>query len=166
MSLKNISRLVVAAIVVFAIGELFNSTDVAAGLLGTRLLDQTGCSRRCPACDHCCNLDAEQVEEEKTCFDVETKVICIPRVVFPWQKKKSCGSCHTCDGRGCSSCVHNGGRTRKICVLKSEKYKCPKCEYTWSAEKKPRIAPCDGGCDSACAVAHEEAEGTLAAPAP
>jgi hypothetical protein len=64
--------------------------------------------------------------------------------VFPWQKKK-CKSCSSCDGNGCSHCVNNGARTRKVCVLKPSSYKCPKCEYTWSAEKRDG---CSGGCDS------------------
>ena len=152
MSLKTFSRAILAVLVVVSAGQLFSSTDATAGLWGTRLLDQTGCCRRCPACDHVCNLDAEQTEEEKTCFDVETKVICIPRVVFPWQKKKSCSSCDACDGQGCRSCVHNGAKTRKVCVLKTFKYMCPKCKYTWSAEKKPCAAPCERGCDPYCAA--------------
>lgn len=106
--------------------------------VGFGVLDQTGCSICCPECKHTCNLKAEQVEETKKGFDVESKVICIPRVVFPWQKakKSQCASCDSCDGRGCTACIHNGARTRKICVLKNESYKCPKCEYTWSAEPK------------------------------
>ena len=76
----------------------------------------------CPSCQHVCKLTAEKVEEEKTCFDVESKVICIPRVVFPWQKK-------------CNPCANNGAKLRTVCVLTTDKYKCPKCEYTWKAEK-------------------------------
>jgi hypothetical protein len=71
-------------------------------------------------------------------------VICIPRVVFPWQKK-SCGSCQSCDGNGCNKCINNGARTRKVCVLKPSSYKCPKCEYTWTAEKKEGCAGCAAG---------------------
>ena len=36
---------------------------------------------------------------------------------------------------GWYSCVNNGARTRRIRVLKTESYTCPKCEYSWSAEK-------------------------------
>ncbi len=85
-----------------------------------------GCCQ-CPNCDYVCKLKAELVDEEKTCFDVETKVICIPRVVFPWQKK-------------CDPCANNGARLRTVCVVTTDKYKCPKCEYTWKAEKRPN--PC------------------------
>ncbi len=110
-------------------------------------LDQTGCSACCPECNHCCRLEAEMVDEDIPCFDVESKLICIPRVVFPWQKKK-CLSCDSCDGRGCTNCVHNGARVRRICVLKTDKIKCPKCKYTWTPERT--CNGCDGGCDGCC----------------
>ncbi|TWT91498.1 hypothetical protein [Stieleria varia] len=130
---------------------------VASTATAGQLLDQTGC-QCCPVCDHVCKLDAEEIEVEKTCFKVESKAICIPRVVFPWQKakKQQCASCDSCSGRGCTACVHNGARVRKVCVLKTEKYKCPACKYTWSAEKKDTCggccgnASCDGDCGHAC----------------
>ncbi|MCC9599862.1 hypothetical protein LOC67_04745 [Stieleria sp. JC731] len=112
------------------------------------VFSQTGLKCSCPVCDHTCQLKAEQVEEEKTCFKVESKVICIPRVVFPWQKSKqaACASCDSCDGLGCTNCVHNGARLRKICVLKKEKYTCPACKYSWTPVEK------DSCCDSTCAA--------------
>jgi hypothetical protein len=67
--------------------------------------------------------------------------------VFPWQKKKL-HACNACDGVGCTNCVHNGARVRRICVLKTDKIQCPKCEYTWTAEKK--CSGCDSGCDACC----------------
>ena len=85
--------------------------------------DSHGC-RQCPNCDYVCKLTVEKVDEEKTGFDVESKVVCIPRVVFPWQKK-------------CNPCANNGARLRTVCALTTEKYKCPKCEYSWKAEKRP-----------------------------
>lgn len=103
------------------------------------------CTTCCPKCEYECKLKAAQVDVEKSCFEVESKVICVPRVVFPWQKKASCGACDSCDGRGCSSCFHNGAQIRTIRVLKTKKYKCPACEYVWSPEKKS----CVGGyCDA------------------
>ena len=165
MSFRNLSHLLLAAFVAITICTLLKPAD-AAGFLGTKCLDQTGCCKRCPACDHVCNLDAELVDEEKPCFEVESKVICIPRVVFPWQtgkscfpfcNKKGCNSCDSCDGRGCDSCnacINNGARTRRVCVLKTDKYTCPKCEYTWTAEKKPCATGCiESCCDSGCAAA-------------
>lgn len=152
MSTKTVLRVFLATLVVTAIGGLLNSTMVTAGLL-----DQTGC-QRCQECGHVCKLEAEQVDVEEKCFEVESKVICIPRVVFPWQtgkscfpfgKKKNCNSCDACDGQGCNSCntcVNNGAKTRKILVLKSsKKMACPVCEYTWSAEENPCATACDTG---------------------
>lgn len=134
MLFKLISRTLPVAIVVMAGLHLqSNLREARADIPALLKLDQTGCCNKCPACNYVCKLDAELVDEKKTCFDVETKVICIPRVVFPWQKKK-CMSC-TCDGVGCTSCVNNGARTRRIRVLKTDSYTCPKCEYSWTAEK-------------------------------
>ncbi|WP_143544127.1 hypothetical protein [Rhodopirellula sp. MGV] len=115
-----------------------------------KLFSQTGASCHCPVCDHCCELKAEQVDVEKTCFKVESKLICIPRVVFPWQKSKqaACAACDSCDGQGCTNCVHNGARVRKVCVLKTEKYTCPACEYSWTPVKKDVC--CGDGCDGGC----------------
>ncbi|MEM1070690.1 MAG: hypothetical protein AAGI63_17430, partial [Planctomycetota bacterium] len=77
-------------------------------------------------------------EKERTCYEIKSKVICIPRVVFPWQKAKmkKCASCDSCDGQGCTTCIHNGARLRRVCVDTPKKYTCPTCKYTWEAKKK------------------------------
>ena len=110
----------------------------------------------CPKCDcdcSTCKLDAEVVDVEKKCFEVECKTICIPRIVFPWQKKQSsCRSCKSCDGHGCTNCIHNGARIRKIKVLKSKKYKCPECKYSWTPDEKK---PC---CGSSCGCGESNCE--------
>ena len=139
--LKVISRVLpIAIITITALQMQPMSSDAKAGVHDLIRLDQTGCCNKCPACDYVCKLNTELVDEERPCFDVESKVICIPRVVFPWQRKKSL-SCGACDGQGCTNCVNNGARTRRIHVLKYDSYRCPKCKYSWSAEQKP-------GCDS------------------
>ena len=123
------------------------------------------CGVCCFACPDCrCKLDAEEVEVEKSCFEVECETICVPKVVFPWQtgkgfcfglfagKKGACDSCDACDGHGCSdctACVNNGAVLRKVKVLKTKKYKCPACEYTWSAEESV-MGCCDDGCCDGC----------------
>jgi len=134
--------------------------------------DQTGVAC-CPVCDHVCKLEAKAIEVEKSCFEVETKVICIPRVVFPWQtaRKASCASCDSCSGKGCNACVHSGARLRKICVLKPKAYTCPACEYTWSAEKKDACecgseGCCGARCDSLGSAASALIESTTNAPGP
>ncbi len=102
-------------------------------------LDQTGVAC-CPVCDQVCKLEAKQTETKRTCFEVETKVICIPRVVFPWQTKRkaACADCRSGSGPGCTNCIHNGARARKVRVLKPKTYTCPACEYSWSAEAVDR----------------------------
>lgn len=100
----------------------------------------------CPRCSHVCKLKAQLVDEDIPCFEVEEKVVCIPRVVFPWQK-----SCK-------DPCANNGARIRKVCVLKTDSYQCPKCEYTWKAEP---IAAC-----SSCAATTTEHAAEPALPAP
>ncbi|WP_372724700.1 hypothetical protein [Novipirellula sp.] len=125
----------------------FAANQATAGS-GHHLLDQTGCCTKCPACDHRCNFSVDVVDETKTCFEVESKVICIPRVVFPWQKGN------------CDAVCNNGAKTRRICVLKTKDYKCPKCEYSWSAEKK---ATC---CDTHSGHSHGGHHSIEHAPAP
>jgi len=106
--------------------------------------------KKCPSCD--CSLEAKMVDVEKSCFEVETKTICIPRVVFPWQRKKACGSCDSCDGSGCNSCVNNGAKTRCIRVIKKKKYTCPECRYSWTPNTSGCCdAACDAACDDGCA---------------
>lgn len=96
--------------------------DSPAGSVG-----QASACNKCPRCrETCCELKVEQGEKEKHCWNVECETICIPRVVFPWQK-----SC--CDPR-----VNNGAWTRTVRVLKKHTYTCPTCEYSWS--------PVDRGC--------------------
>jgi hypothetical protein len=120
-----------------------------------RLSLQTGSPCICPACDQVCHLDAKQVDVEQSCFEVESKVICIPRVVFPWQKSKNDASCDRCDGADCH-CRHSGAKPREVRVLKVAKYKCPECKYTWTAKNGACVTACDSlgdqgdqlGCDA------------------
>ena len=174
MSINRITTTFGAALLVAVATQLASAPPVTAG----KCFDQTGCSHCCPECNHCCRLDAEMGEEEKKCFEVETEVVCIPRVVFPWQvgkrcfpfcgKKKHHGSCDQCDGVGCSACVHNGAKTRKVKILKSRKYKCPKCEYTWTPEPNNCRTCCDGPgcCDGGCEGGYTPAPAAEPVPAP
>lgn len=77
----------------------------------------------CPECGHICKFKAEMVDEQHHRFDVETKVICIPRVVFPWQMQ---------NGKPCTT---NGARMRIVHEMTKEDYSCPECSYTWEAIK-------------------------------
>jgi hypothetical protein len=116
---------------------------------------------KCPRCKSCCNLKVDCVNEEKECFEIECEQICVPRVVFPWQKRRAqrngsaCGSCtSSCDacaksrdssGNGCGacSCVNNGARVKTVKKLKKKSYKCPTCEYEWELA-------CGAGCGEGC----------------
>lgn len=102
--------------------------------------------KKCPSCD--CTLEAKMVDVEKSCFEVETKTICIPRVVFPWQRTKACGPCDSCDSNGCNSCVNNGATTRCIRVIKKKKLTAPECKYSWTPKTS---GSCDSTCDEGCA---------------
>ena len=109
---------------------------------------ESGCLS-CPSCNvSCCELKSEAIEVEKSCWKVECKKICVPRVVFPWQKpcRTSCDGC--CDS-GCASCdacnCNNGACVKTVKVLKKHKYKCPSCKYTWTP-----VETCATGCDTGC----------------
>lgn len=96
-----------------------------------------GCAGACSECVSCprcftCKLDVEAIEEGRSCWDVECEQICIPNVVFPWQK--SCDPCRV---------LHNGAKIKTIKVLKEREYTCPACEYTWTPEEVPC---CASGC--------------------
>ena len=92
----------------------------------------------CPKCKTCCELKVEEGTEEKHCWKVKPKVICIPRVTFswqwPWDKKKCDSKCDaSCDG-GCNKpgCAPPKlARTRTVCTLEKHTYECPTCKYKW-----------------------------------
>ena len=79
--------------------------------------------KKCPECENC-SLEVKESEVEKTCFQTEQKVVCIPKVRLPWQK-----------------CCPPTSRSRVVTVLKTHKYKCPSCSYQWS-EKVPECPTC------------------------
>ena len=63
-----------------------------------------------------CVLEVSKEEEEVTCFQVESKEICIPGIRLPWDK---------CGTRRC-------GGVRKVCVLSEDKKEKTVCKYDWS----------------------------------
>lgn len=71
---------------------------------------------RCPDCEGYCELTIEMGEEERSCYKVEQKEICVPAITFPWQK--CCGPVKC-------------GKAKTVKVLKKHKFKCPKCECKW-----------------------------------
>ncbi len=92
--------------------------------------EKTSCTR-CPACHYRCKFSAKKIDEKRHRYVADSKVICIPRVVFPWQT----------DNR--HRCVNNGARLRRVNVLKREYYTCPECDFRWHAEKCGEGIPAD-----------------------
>ncbi|QEG43063.1 hypothetical protein [Roseimaritima ulvae] len=148
--MKTISKLMLTIALLLPAAALTQTSVAQAGGL-----DCLGCSL-CPKCDNCCSLSVDQVDVEKHCWEIECKQICIPKIVFPWQKADCCGQC-----------VENGARIKTIKVLKKHKYTCPECEYTWTPSAAGCCGACcgskccdsgcghgcDSGCDSACCAA-------------
>jgi hypothetical protein len=96
-----------------------------------------GCRVRCPNCCHECVFSAEKAKETKSCYDVECKEICIPRIVFPWQKC-GCGKGGKGCGDGKSGCCshHNGAKSKSVRVLVKYEYECSVCAYKWNPASK------------------------------
>ncbi|MFK7734586.1 MAG: hypothetical protein AB8B50_01070 [Pirellulaceae bacterium] len=97
----------------------------------------------CPKCKTCCELKVEEGTEEKHCWKVESKVVCIPRVTFSWQwpfQKKKCKQ--TCDANCMKPCCAPPklARTRTVCTLVKHTYECPSCKYKWVPKE---AATCD-----------------------
>ena len=83
----------------------------------------------CPRCHGTCYPTLTKAKETKTCWEVETKTICIPKVRFPWESK--------CCNKGCGKegCVPpKCGRTKCVNVLVKREYECSTCKYTWDPD--------------------------------
>ncbi len=94
---------------------------------------------QCPSCKSGCELHVDKGRETKSCWEIEFKPICIPRVTFPWQYKRcACGSGKS-DGKCCGHAPLNGARVKTVRKLKKVEYECAKCKYTW----KPICPGCD-----------------------
>jgi len=107
-----------------------------------------GCHVQCPRCSAPCEMAVTKDKEEHSCWEVECKTICIPRITFPWQKCHSCKGAGACDGK-CDSghCLQKGkhglcpdvvcdlpakcGRTKNVRVLTKHTYECTVCKYKW-----------------------------------
>lgn len=73
--------------------------------------------KSCPKCDcDFCELKVSKSKEEKTCFEVKQKEVCIPAVTLPWKK----------------NCPPTRSKVRVVNVLSKKKYECPSCKYEWN----------------------------------
>jgi hypothetical protein len=89
----------------------------------------------CPECggqgcavpEEYCELEISEGKESKTCFEIDFKTICIPKVVPPWRQ--------CCD----PVCAE----ARSVKILKTKKYECPVCKYKWTVKQceLPQMAP-------------------------
>jgi hypothetical protein len=75
----------------------------------------------CPQCHQACQHKIcvptpTTLKDEKSCWCIETKEICIPHIRWPWQP--------CCEPPKC-------GRVRTVKVLKKVEYECEKCGYKW-----------------------------------
>jgi hypothetical protein len=93
---------------------------------GCRLGRRSAC-QRCPNCDNeVCVSETKTEKEKRSCWKTEQKVICIPKIRFPWQ---------ACDGPKC-------GKTKTITLLKKHDFECEVCNTTWKlVEPKLPEAP-------------------------
>ena len=109
---------------------------------------QCGCVE-CPSCEcDICQLDVKEIKVKKSCFKVEQKVICIPKVRLPWKK----------------DCPPMTSKTKTINTLKKHTYECPSCEYKWSVVKPVEVPSEAKSTDTTPPTANEEAESVPVTP--
>ena len=83
--------------------------------------------RKCPKCQNdVCVLSAECVKDKRTCFEVEQKLICIPKVSLPWRRCEK-----PCQGGCAANCRHKCAKTKVVKILKTKVYECDVCKYSW-----------------------------------
>ena len=100
----------------------------------------------CPHCGGNCYPTVTKETETKSCWDVESKTICIPRVRFPWEPGgcgKGCGGKgggkdgKACGKYGCGDVccpAPKCGRTKCVNVLMKYEYECTVCKYSWDPD--------------------------------
>ena len=72
-----------------------------------------GCSCQEMVCPRChCRATLEEVKKENTCFKVECKAICVPKVRLPWQKL----------------CTPKCAKVKYVHVMRKAKYECKSCK--------------------------------------
>ena len=81
---------------------------------------QADCVEACQSCPQChnddCCLQIKKVCEENSCYKTEQKVVCVPKIQWPWEK----------------DCPPIRSQSRTVNVLKKHIYKCERCAYEWS----------------------------------
>lgn len=103
------------------------------------------CPPRCPHCKAYCKFELEDAKEKKSCWCIERKAICIPKITFPWQK----------------SCEPKCGRVKWVNRLKEVEYECEHCKCKWTAVE----VPCPG-CANCTSTSGDVGGSTQVLPAP
>jgi hypothetical protein len=137
----------------------------------------------CPRCHETCELTVSKEEAKESCWDVECKTICIPRITFPWQKCGQCGSC--CGGKcdldkssgkcqdldcdaelakcGSDACgAARCARAKTVRSLKKVELTCARCKYKWTPTSEKACGECKAKAD----VESLEAEPEVPPPPP
>ncbi len=87
---------------------------------------QTGGPSDCQSCPQChndhCVLSIKQVCDEKLCYKTEQKVVCIPKVHWPWDQ----------------DCRPVTSKSRTVNVLEKHVYQCSRCAYVWEPAQPGR----------------------------
>ena len=70
----------------------------------------------CPSCGNAVCVPSREPEvDERYCWKVEFKQVCIPAIRWPWQ----------------SCCEPKCGKVKTVKVLEKVEYECDKCGYRW-----------------------------------
>ena len=128
--------------------KTITSISFALIVLVQSALNAGNCGKSCcPKCKTPCVLKVEEGTEEKYCWNIEEKTVCIPKVRFSWQwpfqKKKQCSDCSA--SCSCKTCCNPPklGRSRVVNTLVKHTYECPACKYSWEPQK---CSPCESSC--------------------
>ena len=144
------NRLFIAVTIAFSTVAFTSESPAGFGLHGRSSHHRGTASRCCPQCHYRCKFNVERGEEEEYCWKIEHDVICVPRVVFPWQK--TCRNPH----------ANNGAFLKTVKKLIRHEYTCPQCEYSWTAEN---ICGADDATDADSGAGAGESEASDAAGA-
>lgn len=112
-----------ALFLVLPLLALPSSLDAQIGLRARRCnrcsVGRNNCAR-CPQCnEEFCQLKCDETKEKKTCYEVDYKTVCIPKVYPPWKK----------------NCQPQCAEARSVKVLNKKTYECPRCNYSWEVVK-------------------------------
>ncbi len=83
-----------------------------------------------PSARNTAALEVTRGKEERECFEIDYKTICVPKVVPPW--KRDC-------------CEPRCAEAKSVKILKTKKYECPVCQYEWKVCKPELPQVPEGG---------------------